>query len=321
LSPSRVLVWSLLALGSAEATAAAAPEEEPSALEDGDDEAVTRARELFTSANEALDAGDPERALALFRASRAAAPSRYNRQGIAFCLDALDRLDEAAEAYRELVSAHGDALPADVREAVDARLEALTRQLVALRVAGPRGAVVELDGAVRATLPLAQPIVVLVGEHRVRVLQGDTVLLDRIVSGGPGDVRAVEVASTPPSRVPSPLPLPARKAPAEQEPDSSIAWVAGWVATAVGVTALGVGGYFGVRAIQKKEESDALLVDGRCPAPCFDAWEDGRRSATVANGLVISGAVATATGITLVIVGAGDRGGRRHVAMGVSWPW
>jgi hypothetical protein len=90
-------------------------------------------------------------------------------------------------------------------------------------------------------------------------------------------------------------------APAEEGRSSSTALrTTGWALTGAGVVALGVGGYFGVHAVSKKDERDADCKNG-CTQAGVDADRAGRTAALVSTIAIAAGAAATAVGIYFVV--------------------
>jgi serine/threonine-protein kinase len=78
----------------------------------------------------------------------------------------------------------------------------------------------------------------------------------------------------------------------------------------VGVVGLGIGGYFGARAISKNGEAEDLANDTRCPEDdgktCVDRGpvtlsEEANDAATLSTVFMIGGGVLAATGIVLFV--------------------
>jgi hypothetical protein len=80
--------------------------------------------------------------------------------------------------------------------------------------------------------------------------------------------------------------------------------LAGIVTGGVGVAALGVGGYFSLKAVDRKDESDAAGCDGqRCPPEGAELRREAVTMADRATLFVASGAVLSGAAITLFFVG------------------
>ncbi|HYQ40562.1 MAG TPA: hypothetical protein VER11_01295 [Polyangiaceae bacterium] len=102
----------------------------------------------------------------------------------------------------------------------------------------------------------------------------------------------------PPAATPAPVstqPSPA-PAPATVEHRSPIPWIVG----GVGVAALGVGTYFGLRAISNADKARDLCPNGDCGDPAGEtAADDAHTQATISNVSFVLGAAAVATGAVL----------------------
>jgi len=101
----------------------------------------------------------------------------------------------------------------------------------------------------------------------------------------------------------SSLPSPAASTPPDREPmRSSPQRTAGLVVGAVGIASLGIGSYFGLSALGKKNDAE-----DRCPDdPCGDKQgveltEDAKDAATLSNVFMLGGAALAATGIVLYL--------------------
>jgi len=80
-------------------------------------------------------------------------------------------------------------------------------------------------------------------------------------------------------------------------------WPWGVAALGVGAVAVGVGSYFGARAISLNDDSDVYCdADNRCNAEGFELRNDARSAATGANVAFAIGAVSVAVGVVLLIV-------------------
>lgn len=119
------------------------------------------------------------------------------------------------------------------------------------------------------------------------------------------DPSAVATPSEPPPAAPASLELGATGTP---ERPTNVRRTAGLVAGGVGLVALGVGGFFGVRAINKNNEAKDNGCSG---SSCNDL--DGKEltdqamtAATLANVFVIGGAAIAATGVVLYLTAPSD---------------
>ena len=157
------------------------------------------------------------------------------------------------------------------------------------------GALITVDGKEQGRGPLDTVLHVRAGEHRVRVAEGEVVLVDESVQVAEGAERTVVIEERPPDPPPPPPPpLP--------EAGFSIptgAWIAG--GAAIAAAAVGVG--FGASALSAGEEADAYSVEpGADPA----RWDDLSSKAET-HGLAssislgVAGAAALTAGVLILV--------------------
>ena len=151
---------------------------------------LEHAKELFRQGNALRKAGDYERALEFYQASRQELASAPNTLNAAYCLEKLGRSAEALELYEELLTRFNDQLGAEEREAVATSMSALRPRVGSIEVAANATGLVVVDGRMRGTLPLAGPIRVEPGKRVVRVIKDGYEMFETSV-----DVRAGATAS------------------------------------------------------------------------------------------------------------------------------
>lgn len=302
-----VTLMALVSLASVSHAAGADQASPPEAETD-----LERAKHLYERASRALEAKRLDEALELFRESKALVPSRYSAQGEAYCLYALGRNAEALSAHEALSSDYAAELDADKRRALAERISELKTKVATLSVTSSAGGSVQVDGRKIGEAPLSAPIYLEPGSHVVVVTRAGYQEFRRAVALGAGQSLLIDASLVPvtkparrsdamrPKRRTNPPPVPRDRA------DDAQATI-GWVVGGAGLVALGVGVYFGLRAIDKKNESDdALDDDGRCFRPCHDAWEEGHSAATVANVATGIGVVALGVGLYLLLSAEGE---------------
>jgi hypothetical protein len=135
------------------------------------DEKLTRAKELFRTANTFLKNRDFHRALELFLKSREVVPSYPNTINAAICLDELARYDEALELYEAALIEFPNDLTPELRGSLDPKLRELRDRIGSLEVTANVSGTVIVDGRERGKVPLTAPIRVLPGERTVRVIK------------------------------------------------------------------------------------------------------------------------------------------------------
>lgn len=82
---------------------------------------------------------------------------------------------------------------------------------------------------------------------------------------------------------------------------------AAWVGGGVGVGVLAAGGYFGVRALQKRAESDDYCPDERCTTRGVELNDEARSLALRSNTLLIAGAALVASSASVLLIVPRDR--------------
>jgi hypothetical protein len=135
------------------------------------DEKLTRAKELFRTANTFLKNKDFHRALELFLKSREVVPSYPNTINAAICLDELTRYDEALELYEAALIEFPNDLTPELRASLEPKLRELRDRIGSLEVTSNVSGTVIVDGRERGKVPLTAPIRVLPGERTVRVIK------------------------------------------------------------------------------------------------------------------------------------------------------
>jgi hypothetical protein len=126
------------------------------------------------------------------------------------------------------------------------------------------------------------------------------------------DISAAEVA---------PAPRPRHEAaPDSDVTPSSGQKTLGFVVGGVGLVALGVGGYFGLRAASQKSDADSHCNGTLCTQEGLDGHDDSKRSARIADVGIGLGVVALGVGTYLVLSApkSSEHGARRpKLALGV----
>lgn len=132
---------------------------------------AAKAKDLNRQGLKLLEAGDTERALEHFMASRKVLPTTKNVANAALALDRLGRYDEALEQLEELLKQFAGGLDDEDRAAIGPMMEGLRAQVGYLDVSSNVGGTVLIDGRERAKLPLITPIRIVKGKHRIRVVK------------------------------------------------------------------------------------------------------------------------------------------------------
>jgi len=96
-------------------------------------------------------------------------------------------------------------------------------------------------------------------------------------------------------------------APAPTDSESSATPIAPFVLGGIGIVGLGVGSYFGIKAMSDADDANELCPDGKCTSQHGeDLMDDARTSATVSNIAFGVGAAALVTGVVLYFAAPGS---------------
>jgi serine/threonine-protein kinase len=231
------------------------------------------------------------------------------------CYERLGRTASAWALFREASSAARAEGQMERSQVGAQRAAALEPKLAQLTIQVAPGAQVAGLQVVRGGLEVPSglwgvPVPVDPGEHAIEARAPGKVAIARTASVAPATAVLVEIPALvdDPAAAQAPAAAPALAAPAAASSSSaseggSVQPMLGIIVGAAGVVALGVGAYFGTQAISNKDDADA-----RCGAgpTCSDMRgvqlnEDAQDAATVANVLVIGGALLTAAGVVLYV--------------------
>lgn len=270
------------------------------------------AQKLAGEALDLFEAGDYEAALERFEAAHALVPAPTLLLRVARSLDKLDRMQEAAERYREVIGWELDRFaPPQHRKAREdavpelaALLEQLPQLVVTVDGPGAGGAAVTVDGEPLAAkelgdeLPRDPGAVTLVAQVDGREAT-ETVTLTR------GEVTKVTLT------LPAPAVETQGPAPdlAQSDGEGSEGWtIAGWSTVGLGGALLLAGLGTGVAVVVQESDLESRCPDRRCPPEAHGDAEsfDTLRSAT--TGLLVAGGVTAAAGVALLLLAPGDEG-------------
>lgn len=272
------------------------------------------ATELFVQGRAAIKAGDFEAACAKLTESQRLDPKVGTLLNLSVCEEHLGRLSSARQHVQQAIDladatsdARGDTARARFAE-IDRRVPKLSIRFAPGTRAGVR---VERDGMPLGPAMLGTPLPVDAGPHTL-VVHADGheprsysltlregQLEDAVVSVGPllGATPGA-LASTPPAEVPS------LSGSASREPSTGGAHrTTGFVVAGAGIVGLGVGAFFGVRALSKRSDSN----DGPCNAAdvCspegLQLRQDARSAGDLATYAFIGGGLALVAGVVLVL--------------------
>lgn len=208
----------------------------------------------------------------------------------------LGRYARALRMLREYVTRGGNDLPPDRRTAVQADLAFLEARTATVKVdVQPQGAEVSIDGAVVGKAPLAEPVVVDVGERRVQARSSGYITVGQTLTLAGGDWRQITLKLEPePVAVATPGPDTGRQPsrPAARAPQKKSPWVwVGWGTTGALAVSSGVTAVLGLSAVSELDE-----LRDTPGAPLSDREDAKSRAETRLLVADILGAAAVATG-------------------------
>lgn len=272
------------------------------------------AGDAFTRGREALLSGDYDVACAHFEAAIALEETPGLRLNLGYCEEKRGRLLEAWRQYQRAL----ELLPAQDarRAATQQRSSDLTSSsLATILLIGPAGgAAIEarLDGA---PTKLGVLDVIAPGPHQVTfVPPGAGAARVVTIEATAGQFLRIELDAEAGAELGSAEPAKAQRewSPAQAVQATAPATANGWLqrglgigAAGVGLTSVVVGAVFGVRALDKRSESDARcpVVEGeeRCSAAGVRLNEEAKTAALAADILLGVGGGLTALGVVLIL--------------------
>lgn len=250
------------------------------------------AEALFRQGRASALAGDYARACTAFAESLRLEPAPGALLNLADCEEHVGRV---ARAWRDFVRAEDAFPPGDERRPLcHDRAAALAPRVpwvtVALQPDAPPGTRVFWDDVELDAARLAAPMPVDPGAHRVLVVAPGRVSTASSVVAAEHDTLRVVAA-------PGPL---LRDDPARPPPPRSRATA--WLVGAAGLASLGVGTYFGARALGERSTSDAACEGSVCAsASGLDAYASARNDARIADVALGLGVVGLAVGGILLV--------------------
>lgn len=259
----------------------------------GSDDLAHDASTHFHRGVELSEDGDWRAALIEFERAYAIAPNFHVLYDIGQCRYQLHDYPGALSAFQKYLADGRELVPPERRAAVQSDVESLKGRVATMHISTrKKGVEISVDDAVVGTTPLASPVVVSAGRHKVGAS----------MSGFPGVVRYVDLAGEETLEVALDLgaPVQARAAPLSPARGRSLApALLAFGAAAVGV---GVGSYFGVKAIENKHDLAGTCVVDSCPSSSKSLYDDAQRNAvwsTVGFGAAIA---AAGVGVAFVIL-------------------
>jgi len=156
------------------------------------------AKASLVDADKAVKAKDWNAAARLFDAANKAQPSSEALEGLANASYQAGQLGEAYNAYREWIDKYGAKAPAAKKKTAETRLKELGEKTgeVTITVNEP-GAQVLVDDKVLGTSPLAGPLRLTAGPHKVRVTKDGFIAFDQSPNVAAGTTTTVQATLAP----------------------------------------------------------------------------------------------------------------------------
>jgi hypothetical protein len=262
------------------------------ALADRPDPASAEA--LFREGRQRAEAGDWAKACPLFAESNRLDFALGTSMNLAACEEHIGKLASAWERYGELLEALP---PNDDRRAFVAGSVARLRRVVprlTILLATPLidGTTLVRDGVDLGSASVGVDLPVDPGEHSIVVAAPGRAARTYVVALAPGQ------RLTLPAEAGEPIANAGRTG----APHRTEARTAGWILGGIGVGALAVGTFLGVRALSERSASDGLCAMGVCRDRAgLDDYDAAKSSALGADIALAAGAVSLAIGGYLLV--------------------
>jgi serine/threonine-protein kinase len=281
------------------------------------------AESLFDRGLELMKLGKDEEACQTLERSQGVEPGVGTMLYLGECYEKLGRTASAWAMYREAASLAQEQGQSERAKKGATRAEHLQASLSKLTVVPPSsvtipGLLITRNGNVVPAAALGAPVPVDPGEQKLSAAAPGyapwnmTVELPangaRLVVDVPAlhQLPASEEAPAAPSIA---LSEPTKEAataaavqPTAAEPHSTFHKPLAYVLGGVGVVTLGVGSYFGIRAISENGKAEDLCPTGRCTGQGITHDESARSAATASNVLVAIGLPLVAAGVVVYLV-------------------
>jgi hypothetical protein len=278
---------------------------------------VQRAVRLFQEGERLFEAKQTREACDAFAESQRLDPTLGTLLNLAYCHEAIGKVATAWNEYNEAAAWAAQRGRKDrERFALDHASE-LAPRISRVQLEIPRGVVItsiEVDGQAIPRAKWRLPVFVDPGEHTLRVLatgkkQNDSTFR---IDPGPGlaTVFVPRMEDEPPARPPPAPPEP-------EAPPINVRRTLGFAVGAVGIVGLGVGTFFGVRTLQKRDESELHCVGSLCDAQGVELLDDSHSMSTISTVGFAVGIVGIVTGTILVLTAPSSPAPPKRASSGI----
>jgi hypothetical protein len=272
---------------------------EPAA--DAAQDPAARADELIAEGVRLRREGKEREALLRFQQALELSPSARAHAQVALAMKSLRLYVSAERHLRQALAASQDAWIETNRATLEQALDFVDRQLAWLTLKTQLGAVeLTLNGQSVGSVARGVELRVPAGELRLEIRAKGFQPKTLSVTANARRVTELELVLEPErkSEPPTVAGKSARAPETAPQTESAPLPAVAYVTAAVGIVGLGLGSYFGVRALELKDERDALCPEPRCSSERgVDLDREGRTAATLSTvGFAVGAAAVLATG-------------------------
>ena len=302
-----------------------------------EDRAVAEA--LFQEARKLMDEKRYAEACPKLEESQRVAPAGGTLLNLAACHEAVGRIAAAWAEYRDAEAQAKKSGRADREKIARARAAALAPMVPKLVVVvtpevAALGPAVTRDGVAMGSAAWGVEIPVDPGPHELRVTAPGRTPWATKIELGASKVERVTVPMLEPEPVvePPPPPPPPVAPVAEPRPPAAVTpppstrpparptstparAIVGWSLAGVGAASLGVGSYYGVRALMKRSDSNGACSGRLCSPEGYARNEEARSSARSSNLFLGLGVVVGGGGLAIALTAPGRS---TEVSLGVT---
>ena len=289
------------------------------------------AQSLFDEARRLMDAGEHAAACPKLAESQKLDPAGGTILNLGLCFEAVGKtasawavLEDALAYARRDGHAQREKIARSHLETIRPILSHLTIEVAP--DADVPGVKVTLDGRDLPRAAWGTGFPVDPGAHRIEATAPGRVSFARDLEiGSKADRQTVDVppwqqAGSAPIAAPTATSetAPATGDPAADEGESGSNATLGYIVGGTGLVLVGVGSYFGVKAISSWSDRNDHCQDGRCDETAKNLGDDANTQGNIANVTIGLGLVGVAVGTYLVLSGS-DEGDQRASSRGVQW--
>jgi hypothetical protein len=292
---------------------------------DAANEATSRA--LFDEGRRLMQKGDYAAACGKFEEGQRLAPGIGLKFNLAECYEKVGKVASAWSAYRDVASL-ARTQSQETRETIATqRADAIEGRVPRLKIVVPDGhrvdkLTVTRDGGPVGAAQWGLSLPINPGTHEITFdapgFEAETIKVT-IVEGKTESVEAPLLRKKHVAPAPAPAPVAAAPAEAPKQSDGKTQRMIGYVVGGAGIAGLGVGGVFGMFAMDKQKESEAHCIGDRCDAEGVFLRDRALGRATVSTIGFAAGATLLVTGVVLVLTA--PRGPEKAKSAGLTGPF